>query len=158
MVGIFKRLLGYEDSSHEGPVAPKSKKGSEFVDLASNMLMTQIDLGNALPGCPNRQRLGKPYARGYMFGFLDAFLQKAGVTDEIEALALITIAHTRLLGVDAGSSFVREALANQAPDSIFTNGRAKGGADVYRWLSDNNVPPLVLTDYLNGSDVPAGTE
>jgi hypothetical protein len=87
MVGIFKRLLGYEDSSHEGPVAPKSKKGSEFVDLASNMLMTQIDPGNALPGCPSRQRLGKPYARGYMFGFLDAFLQKAGVTDEIEALA-----------------------------------------------------------------------
>jgi hypothetical protein len=145
-MGILKRLFS------SAPDSKKTDKGLEAADLAATMLMTQLDFGDALPGGANRQRLGEPFARGYMFGFIDAMVQRVGATDQTQALALITLAHTRMLGVELGSKFVGEALADQAPDSIFTKGRAAGGADLMRWFGNTDVPPFALSDYLNGRE------
>jgi hypothetical protein len=124
------------------PTKPLATNGDELVDLACNLLATQIDLGSASTTGPNRKRLEEPYARGYVFGFVDAVLQKGGIADETHALALITVAHSKLFGVAMGSIFVGDALNDQAPDSIFTKGRGVGAADLIRWLNDTKRPHL----------------
>jgi hypothetical protein len=158
-VGIFKRLFGSASPAAEGSESKQSAYAA--LDLAGKILMIQFDLGGALPGGSNRHRLEKPYARGYMFGFIDACLQRAGVIDDSEALSLIIVAHAKLLGVETGSSYVRKAMSDQTADSIFGKGRAAGGADLFRWLANTNEPsstPLLLADFLSGNDVPPEAE
>jgi hypothetical protein len=164
-MGVISRLFRSGDSkakrSRSHASTASETKGNELVSLAVNFLVSQIELGDALPGGSNRQRLGNPYARGYIFGFIDAILQKGGLTDETQSLALITVAHVKLFGVDAGSQFVREALSDQTSGSVFTQGREAGGADLFLSLSrnpDRKGPPLKLTNYLTGRDVPPGIE
>ena len=130
-------------------VQPPASKGNELVDLACNLLATQIGLGGAPDGGPNRKRLEEPFARGYIFGFLDAILQKGGISDQTHALALITLAHGKLFGLAMGALFVGDALNDQSRDSIFAQGQTVGGTDLIRWLNDSKTPPLMLADYLN---------
>jgi hypothetical protein len=146
-MGLMDRLLGRARQVQP----PAASKGNELVDLACNLLATQIALGTASAGGSNRKRLQEPYARGYVFGFVDAVLQKGGIADETHALALITIAHTKLFGVEMGSLLVGDALNDQSPDTIFAQGRRVGGTDLIRWLNDSKTPPLKLADYLNGA-------
>jgi hypothetical protein len=145
-VGFMDRVFGRARQAK-----PAAAKGNELVDLACNLLAAQIDLGSASPGDTNRKRLEEPYARGYVFGFIDALLQKGGIADETHALALITVVHGKLFGVAMGSLLVGDALNDQSPDSIFTTGRGVGAADLIRWLSDSKTAPLMLADYLNGT-------
>jgi hypothetical protein len=126
-------------------------KGNELIDLACRLLSTQIYLGNASADVPNRKRLQEAYARGYIFGFLDAVFQKGGIADETHALALITVAHVKLFGVEMGSLLVGDALNDQSANWTFKKGQAVGGADLVRWLNNSEVPPLMLADYLNGA-------
>jgi hypothetical protein len=58
-------------------------------DLAHDMLMTQMNLFGGLND-QQKQRVVTPVAIGYIFGFTDAMLQRAGVSDETEALVNIT--------------------------------------------------------------------
>jgi hypothetical protein len=60
-VGIFKRLFG---SSDPEPKASKRDEGDLAVTRAVDLLRLQLDIGGALPGGKNRQRLEEPYARG----------------------------------------------------------------------------------------------
>jgi hypothetical protein len=73
------------------------------VEISAAMLRKCIDLGSAGPDGRNRGRLAQPFARGYMFGFSDACIQRLGVIDELESLALITLVHVRMFGHKIGS-------------------------------------------------------
>ena len=160
-MGILNRVFGLRDFKSDiadtGTTASTSK-GNELLGIAVDLLTTQIDLGDASPGGPNRQRLENPYARGYLFGFVDALLRRGGVTNEQQVLALISVAHRKLFGNEAGSKFIGEAFSDQASISVFGPGRAAGAADLSGWLSDRKVPPLMLSDYLKGRDLHAGTD
>jgi hypothetical protein len=148
-MGLMDKALG-----KARPAKPEAAKGAELVDIACDLLATQIDLGGASLGNGNRGRLEEPFARGYVFGFIDALLQKGGIADETHALALLTVAHGNLFGQPMGVLFITDALADQSPDSVFTKGRGVGASDLIRWLNENSTtsgPPLLLTDYLNGA-------
>jgi hypothetical protein len=155
-MGLFDRLFGARSAKRSTTAPAAQSKSHELADMAVNLLMTQIDLGGGMPGGAHRSRLGEPYARGYLFGLPDALFQRGKVAGDTEALALITIVHVQLLGREHGAKFVGAALSDQA-DPEFARGRADGGADVYRWLSDGKVPPLMLSDYLNRADSPTGS-
>jgi hypothetical protein len=142
MTAFIKRLF------HKAPI-PKSADAKELVDVACNLLTTQIGLGNALPGGANRQRLEMPYARGYVFGFVDALVRRGGIADEVRMLALISIIHAKVFGKAMGSVFMVDALSSHSPDSPFTKGRATGETELKRWVADSGVPPGMLSDYLN---------
>jgi hypothetical protein len=90
-----------------------------------------------------------PHARGYVFGFVDALVQRGGVADKTHALALISVAHAKIFGKAMGSVFIVDALSTHSPDSVFTKGRATGATDLERWSADSGIPALMLSDYLN---------
>jgi hypothetical protein len=60
-MGIMNRIFGKARQAK-----PAAAKGNELVDLACNLLATQIDLGSVSVGDTTRKRLEEPYARGYM--------------------------------------------------------------------------------------------
>jgi hypothetical protein len=148
MAGFIKQLF-------RKPPIPKSADAKDLVDLACNLLTAQIGLGSALPGGANRQRLEMPYARGYVFGFVDALLRRSGITDETRIVALISVIHAKVFGKAMGSIFIVDAQSNHSPDSAFTKGRATGETDLKRWVGDSGVPPAMLCDYLNSTS-PSG--
>ena len=141
MAAFLKRLF------HKAPI-PKSADPKELVRLACNLVTTQIALGNALSGGANRQRLEMPYARGYVFGFVDALVRRDSIA-ETQILGLISVVHAKIFGKAMGSVFIVDALSSHSPDSAFTKGRATGEIDLKRWVADNGVPPAMLSHYLN---------
>jgi hypothetical protein len=133
----------------KSPVSKLSDK--ELVGLICNLLGTQIALGNASPGEPNRGRLEMPYARGYIFGVADTVLRRSGrMTDDRHALSLITVTHAKIFGKAVASVFVVDARSNQTSDSSFTRGRVTGSTDALRWLSNSKYSPLMLANHLKG--------
>jgi hypothetical protein len=142
MAAFLKRLF------HKSPI-PKSADPRKLVDLACDLVTTQIALGNALPGGANRPRLEMPYARGYVFGFVDAVARSGGIAEETRALALISVVHAKIFGRAMGSVFIVDSQSTHSPDSVFARGRAAGEADLKRWVADSGVPPAMLSDYLN---------
>jgi hypothetical protein len=142
MAGFIKQLF------RKAPI-PKSADAKELVDLACNLLTAQIGLGSALPGGANRQRLEMPYARGYVFGFVDALMRRRGITEEKRIVALISVIHAKVFGKAMGSAFMVDARSSHSPDSAFTKGRATGETDLERWVADSDGAPAMLCDYLN---------
>jgi hypothetical protein len=143
MAGFIKQLF------RKAPI-PKSADAKELVDLACNLLTAQIRLGSALPGGANRQRLEMPYARGYVFGFVDALMRTKGIiTEEKRILALISVIHAKVFGKAMGSVFMVDARSSHSPHSAFTKGRATGETDLERWVADSDGAPTMLCDYLN---------
>jgi hypothetical protein len=53
-------------------------------------------------------------------------------------------------GKAMGALFIGDAISDQSPDSMFREGRRAGAAELFQWLRDDKIPPLMLTDYLNG--------
>ena len=148
MAAFLKRLF------QKAPI-PKEPDGNEIISIACGLLATQINLGSASPpDGVNRRRLEMPFARGYVFGFIDALVQKGRISDETHALALISVAHAKIFGKAMGAVFIADALASQSPDSSFSKGRAAGAADVIGWFGDKGVLPLGLSDYLNSATEP----
>ena len=116
-------------------------------EIAYGLLLTQLDLGGAFDDEAAKQRLLAPRGCGYIFGFADALLQRAGVTDEVAAMAALVVTYVRIFGKEQGPKIFRAALDLQT-DADFAAGRAQGDNDALRFLADN-APPLGLTDYLN---------
>jgi hypothetical protein len=116
-------------------------------EIAQNLIVTQLDLGSAFDDEARRKKLATPYGLGYIFGFADALLQRAGLTDETTALAELTLIYVRIFGKEQGPKVLRASLDLQT-DKDFGAGRRTGGGEVYKWLSDKSVP-LGLADYLN---------
>jgi hypothetical protein len=167
LMELFQRLFG---ATRDAIALPHFDAGNRAVEISASILRECIDLGAAWPDGPNRERLAKPYARGYIFGFSEACIQRFGVLDELESLALITTVHAKLFGRKIGSLLVHDALRDER-NAEFGRGRAAGAEGLLRWLDDRTNTPLVLIDYLyaddeasspraatGGSPVEAGTE
>jgi hypothetical protein len=150
-MGLLGRLFG---TKREVIRAPNFDPGSKAVERSAAMLRESIDLGGAGPDGPNRGRLAKPFARGYVFGFSDACIQRFGVLDELESLALITVVHGKVFGHKVGSLLVHDALRDQ-DDAEFARGRIAGAKDLFRWLDKRSYTPRLLTDYLRADDAPS---
>lgn len=125
-------------------------------DAAYTVVMTQIDLGGAADDGSNRNRLATAYAVGYIFGFADALIQRAGVSDDVEVMAQLTLVFARLFGVDQGSKIFRASLGRQT-DPEFAAGRTAGGSEAIDWLSSGgNTVPVWLSFYLTDSPISGG--
>jgi hypothetical protein len=149
-MGLLQRLFG----ATRDAIALPNVDGSKAVNISAAMLRECIDRGSAGPDGPNRTRLAKYFARGYLFGFSDACIQGFGVFDELESLALITVVHGTLFGQKLGSLLVHDALRDQR-DPEFARGRIAGAEDYFRWLNDRTFSPRSLTDYLLEDNAPA---
>jgi hypothetical protein len=77
-----------------------------------------------------------PYARGYVFGFVDALARSDGMAKEAHTLALISVAHAKMFGNSMRSVFIVDSQSNHSLDSA-TKGRATGEADLKRCVADN---------------------
>jgi hypothetical protein len=147
---LFERLF---HATRDAIAHPHFDAGNRAVEISAIILRECIDLGSAWPGGPNRERLAKLFARGYIFGFSDACTQRFGVRDELESLALITLVHAKLFGHKIGSSLLGDALRDQR-NPEFRRGRTAGAEDLIRWLDDRSYTPPLLTEYLYEDDTP----
>src|SRR5260370_39792829 len=143
-IGLFQRLFG---ATRNAIALPDFDARNKAVEISATILRECIDLGSAWPGGPNRERLAKPFARGYIFGFSDACIQRFGVLDELESLALITAVHATLFGRKSGSLLVHDALRDER-NAEFGRGRTAGAEDLLHWGNDRSHTPLILIDYL----------
>jgi hypothetical protein len=148
LLGLFQRLFG---ATRDAISLPYFDPGSKAVHISATTLRECIDLGFAGADGANRARLTKPFARGYLFGFSAACVERLGVFDELEALALITLVHAKLFGDKIGSALVGDALRDQR-NVEFVRGLTAAAEDVLRWLNDRSNTPLLLTDYLLADD------
>jgi hypothetical protein len=148
LMGLFQRLF---DATRDVIALPSFDAGNKGVEISTSVLCECIDRGSAGPGAPNRGRLAKPFARGYLFGFSDACIQQLGVLDELESLALITVVHAKIFGHKMGSSLVGDALRDER-NAEFGRGRTAGAKDLFRWLDDRSYTPLLLTRFLQADD------
>ena len=142
-MGLFQRLFG---ATLDAITLPQCD-GSDAVNISVTILRECIDRGSVGPLGPHRARLATPFARGYLFGFSDASIQRFGVFDELESLALIAVIHETLFGQEIGARFVHDALRDQR-NVEFARGRTAGDEDHFRWLNDRSYAPRALTDYL----------
>ena len=145
---LFRRLFG---ATRDVIALPTFDARSKAVNVSATILRECIDLGFTGPEGLNRGRLAKPFARGYIFGFADACIQRFGVLDELESLAFITVVHAKLFGHKIGSSLVGDALRDQR-NAEFGRGRTAGAEDLFRWLDDRSNTPLLLTRFLQADD------
>jgi hypothetical protein len=145
---LFRRLFG---ATRDAIAHPHFDAGNRAVEISAPILRECIDLGSAWPDGPNRGRLAKLFARGYIFGFSDACIQRFGVHDELESLALITLVHAKLFGHKIGSLLVGDALRDQH-NAEFRRGQIAGAEDLLRWLNDRSYTPLLLTRFLQADD------
>lgn len=103
MFGFFKKKKGKFDAA---------------VETAVGLLQVQISLGNAEDNPEFNERLTDRYSRGYMFGLCDALMQSAGVNDEVEAMALLSVIHIKLFGEENGANIIGQSFRDQE-DSLF---------------------------------------
>jgi hypothetical protein len=148
LIKLFQRLFG---ATRDAIALPNFDARNKAVEIAATMLRECIDLGAAWPGGPNRERLAKPFARGYLFGFSAACIQRLGVLNELDSLALITLVHVRIFGHKIGSLLVGDALRDER-NAEFGRGATAGAEDLLRWLDDRSNTPLILVDYLYADD------
>src|ERR1700726_4396075 len=152
LMELFQRLFG---ATPDAIAHPHFDPGNRAVQISAIMLRECIDLGSAWPGGPNRERLAKPFSRGCILGFSDACIQRLGVLDELDSLALITLVHVRLFGHKVGSLLVVDALRDER-DAEFGRGRTAGAEDLLCWVNDRSNTPLILIDYLHADDEASG--
>jgi len=145
---LFQRLFG---ATCDAIALPNFDARSKAVNVSATILRECIDLGFAGVDGPIRGRLAKPFARGYIFGFADACIQRFGVHDELESLAFITVVHAKIFGHKIGSSLVGDALRDER-NAEFGRGRTAGAEDLLRWLDDRSNTPLLLTRFLQADD------
>jgi hypothetical protein len=148
LMELFQRLFG---ATRDAISLPNFDAGNKAVEISASILRECIDLGAAWPDGPNRERLAKPFARGYIFGFSDACIQRLGVLDELDSLALITLVHVRIFGHKFGSLLVGDALRDER-NAEFGRGRTAGAEDLLCWVNDRSNTPLMLIDYLHADD------
>jgi hypothetical protein len=151
LMWLFRRLFG---AARDAIALPYFDAGNRAVEISTTILRECIDLGFAGADGPNRGRLAKPFARGYILGFADACIQRFGVLDELESLALITLVHVRIFGHNSGSLLVPDALQEQR-NAEFGRGRTAGAEDLLRWLDDRSNTPPILIEYLLGDEAPS---
>jgi len=148
LMELFRRLFG---ATRDAIAHPHFDAGNRAVEISATILRECIDPGFAGADGPNRERLAKPFSRGYIFGFSDACIQRFGVLDELELLALITEVYAKLFGRKIGSLLVGDALRDQH-NTEFRRGQIAGAEDLLRWLNDRSYTPLLLIRFLQADD------
>jgi hypothetical protein len=151
-MGLLQRLFG---ATRDAIELPNFVPGSRAVEVSTTMLREVIDRGATGPEGPNRARLATLFTRGYLFGFSESCIQRFGVFDEIESLALITVVHTQLFGGQIGWLLVQDALREQG-QAEFGRGQTAGAGDFLRWLNERSNTPRALTHYLLADDEASG--
>jgi hypothetical protein len=150
-VGLIQRLFG---ATREAIALPNFDAGSQAVNLAAAILRECIDLGSAGRDGPNRGRLAKAFARGYIYGLSHACIQRLGVFGELESLALITMVHAEIFGRKIGPLLVGDALRDQR-NAEFGRGRTAGTEDFLRRLANRSYTSFLLTEYLRADEATA---
>lgn len=133
-------------------VSKQAEKLQWAHDAAYNLIMTQLDLGGAFEeDSESQKRFGTYFAFGYMFGFTDSLMQIAGIADEVETLAQMTIAFVRMFGPDKGAKMLGKCIRIQA-EPEFKAASMLGRQEIRVWLAhaDANTPQG-LAQYLTGS-------
>ncbi len=118
MFGLFKK---------------KKRKSEVAAETAVGLLQVQISLGDVEDNHEFNERMTDRYSRGYIFGLCDALLQSAGVNDEVEAKALLTVIHIKLFGEEYGANIVGQSLRDQK-DSLFGKGLMRGGQELVEFF------------------------
>ena len=124
-------------------------------DAAHSMIVTQLSLGGVLDEDAEAvKRVVSAFGFGYIFGFADQLLQRAGVTDEVQTLTQLAIVLTRLFGKDRGPKIFGKCLRQQ-DDPEFRAARLLGAQEVRTWLEHpDKAAPMGLAQYLNGKSAP----
>lgn len=136
----------YDEFMQDIPIK-KSKGNTEAaIETVVGLLQLQISLGNVDHNRDVDERLTSKYSRGYIFGSCDAIFQSAGVSDQVEMAALMTIVHTKLFGHESGGNIFGQSIRNQE-DSVFVKGRNRGGQELAAFISDG-APTMGLAGYL----------
>src|SRR5258708_6752815 len=143
LMELFQRLFG---ATRDAIALPNFDAGNKAVEISATILRECIDLGAAWPDGPNRERLAKPFARGYIFGFSDACIQRLGALDELDSLALITLVHVRIFGHKFGSLLVGDALRDQR-NAESRRARTAGAEDLLCRVTNPSNTPLFLIAY-----------
>jgi hypothetical protein len=119
-------------------------------DAAYNVIMTQLDLGGAFTDQAAQQRLLTPRGCGYIFGFADALLLRAGVIDDVAAMAALLATYVGIFAKEQGPKIFHRSLDIQT-QADFVAGRKMGGNEAMQWLAaPDKSAPMGLADYLNG--------
>ena len=96
------------------------------------------------------RRMVSSFGFGYVFGFADQLLQVAGVTDEVQMMAQLTLILNQVFGKEQGPKIFGKCLRNQ-DHSEFRAARLLGALEVREWLSaPDKEAPMGLAQYLNG--------
>jgi hypothetical protein len=122
----------------------KKKKENQIdaaIETAVGLLQLQMSLANG--------QGADEFSRGYIFGLCDAIFQAAGVRDQAEMAALITIVHAELFGQEKCGDIVGQSMRDQR-NSTFADGRMSGGQELIAFLADQT-PPMGLAQHLMNS-------
>lgn len=124
-----------------------SPKSATVLGVCSELLATQLAMACADP----RRLVNDRWALGYLLGFHDGFMQRAGVgTDDIEGFALLSGSYIALFDdPDLTGTLVATSLKLQG-ETQFDAGMATGGREAFQFI-DKQVPPVGLSDHLFGA-------
>jgi hypothetical protein len=89
------------------------------------------------------------WSLGYVFGFHDGMLQKMGVNEQTDSLAIMTIGYNKVFGESYGTQTLGKCLWLQS-DPEFMRGVLVGGQEAASYLHDPDKRPMGLFDYLLG--------
>src|SRR5450759_908559 len=118
----------------------KSAVGSQTIEIAESLLSAQLgfmtDEFGKLPAC-----VTDDFSLGYVAGFLDALMQHAGIEDQVETFALVSVLTIKLFGERAGPGLSGRFLNSQhLPET--QRGLRAGGNDALAWLGNPDKPPF----------------
>jgi hypothetical protein len=118
----------------------KSAVGFQTVEIANGLLSAQLgfmtDETGRLP-----VSVTDDFSLGYVSGFLDALMQRAGIEDQVQSFALVSILIIKLFGEKAGTGLSGRFLNSQhLPET--QRGLMAGGKDSLAWLADPDKPPF----------------
>jgi len=80
------------------------------------------------------------------FGLCDACLQSAGINNDTESMALLTVVHVKLFGEEVGTKVVGQSFQEQE-DPTFAKGRMVGGQELVEFFRSKK-PTMGLASYL----------
>ncbi|MGO4869782.1 MAG: hypothetical protein ACLPGW_04105 [Roseiarcus sp.] len=123
----------------------KGAVGFQTVEIAEGLLSAQLafiaDESGRLP-----ESTTDDFSLGYVTGFLDALMQRAGIEDEVESFAMVSILTMKLFGETTGANLAGRFLNNQhLPDT--KRGLMAGGTDALTWLSKPDRLPLAWYEH-----------
>ncbi|HEU0233908.1 MAG TPA: hypothetical protein VFQ94_02120 [Gallionella sp.] len=130
----------------------KSKKINEsdsFPNLVNSLLSLQL-----APSHPNVREafstiMVNKFARGYVFGFHDAMLQRFGLVDRTnpgKGLDLMEASYKYIFGDQTGHMLFTSSLYSQ-DEASFNKGRTSGAEDCVNFV-ERRIPPMGLSRIL----------